>query len=373
MSRLQFYILRHLTGPFLVFLISLTGVVWLTQSLRFVDWIVNKGLPADVFFRLAANILPGILTIIMPIALFAAVLYSYHRLQSESEIVIMRNAGMGNREIGRPALILGFVVTLATYSMTLYFLPVGARAFKDIRVELRSDLSYILLQEGTFNTPTDNLTIYARQRRSGGELIGILVHDTRNPDKPITMMAERGALIKTDGGSRFILVNGNRQEIDRKTDQVSILHFDRYALDLSQFVKAPKGRWLEENERFLHELIWLENDPNDIANAKKLRAAAHDRMTSPLFALAFALLALSAVLGHRQSRRSMGMRLVVACGILLLFRAASFGFVSLSGRSEFAIPLIYLNVLILIIVPLQILDDRQTFWARMMSQLKSTR
>lgn len=371
MSRLQSYIFRQLVGPFAVFLFSLTAVVWLTQSLRFVDWIVNKGLPVRVFLQMAANILPGILTIVLPIALFVGVIYSYHRLLAESEIVIMRNAGLSNREIAMPALYLAAGATLATFALTLYFLPVGARAFKDMKVELRTNLSYIPLQEGAFNTVTGNLTIYIRERRGSGELLGILVHDSRDPDKPVTMMAERGALIKTDSGSRFVLVNGNRQELDRESGLVSMLHFDRYALDLSQFIKTPKARWLKENERFLHELIWIdENNPADLANAKKLRAAAHDRITSPFFAIAFALLALAAVLGHRRSRRGMAMRLVAAVAILVLIRTAGFGFVNLAARSEFAIPLIYLNVTIAMVAAIHSLSEREPIWSRLLNRVR---
>ena len=61
--RLQRYILRQLAGPFVFFLLSLTGVIWLTQSLRFVDLIINKGLSAGYFAQLTLLVLPGVLTI----------------------------------------------------------------------------------------------------------------------------------------------------------------------------------------------------------------------------------------------------------------------------------------------------------------------
>ncbi|PPR68192.1 MAG: hypothetical protein CFH00_00693, partial [Alphaproteobacteria bacterium MarineAlpha1_Bin1] len=84
--RLQKYILWKLVGPFAFFLLSLTGVIWLMQSLRFVDLIINKGLSASYFGQLTLLVLPGVLNIILPIALFAAVLYVYNNLDGDSEI-----------------------------------------------------------------------------------------------------------------------------------------------------------------------------------------------------------------------------------------------------------------------------------------------
>ena len=102
MPKLQRYILRQLAGPFVFFLLALTGVIWLSQSLRFVDMIVNKGLSAGYFLYLSSMVLPSVLSIILPIAVFAAVLYTFQRLHADSEIIVMRSAGLSNWSIARP-------------------------------------------------------------------------------------------------------------------------------------------------------------------------------------------------------------------------------------------------------------------------------
>ena len=300
--RLQKYILRQLAGPFVFFLLSLTGVIWLTQSLRFVDLIINKGLSASYFGQLTLLILPSVLTIILPIALFAAVLYVYNNLDGDSEIVVMRASGLGNLALARPALVLALVTTLMGYFLSLYMMPTGQRAFKDMKTSLRTNLSYVLLQEGTFNTIGDSLTVYIRARQSGGEMLGILVHDSREKQRPVTMIAEKGAMVRTKAGPRFIMVNGNRQQIDHGAGQLSLLQFDRYALDLSQFVQRDEDRWLEPGERYLHELFWPGTGADDLANAARMRVEGHDRLASPLYSLAFTLVALVAVLSGAVSK-----------------------------------------------------------------------
>ena len=196
MRRLEKYILGQLAGPFVFFLLSLTCVIWLTQSLRFVDLIINKGLSASYFAQLTLLVLPGVLNIILPIALFAAVLYVYNNLDGDSEIVVMRSAGLGNFALARPALILALGVTVVGYFLSLYFMPTGQRAFKDMKSSLRTNLSYVLLQEGAFNTIGDSLTVYIRARQSGGEMLGILVHDCRVKSRPVTLIAEKGVMVR---------------------------------------------------------------------------------------------------------------------------------------------------------------------------------
>ncbi len=369
--RLQKYILRQLAGPFVFFLLSLTGVIWLTQSLRFVDLIINKGLSASYFGQLTLLILPSVLTIILPIALFAAVLYVYNNLDGDSEIVVMRASGLGNLSLARPALVLALVTTLVGYFLSLYMMPTGQRAFKDMKTSLRTNLSYVLLQEGTFNTIGDSLTVYIRARQSGGEMLGILVHDSREKQRPVTMIAEKGAMVRTKAGPRFIMVNGNRQQIDHGAGQLSLLQFDRYALDLSQFVQRDEDRWLEPGERYLHELFWPGSGADDVANAARMRAEGHDRLASPLYSLAFALIALAAVLSGEFNRRGRRWRIVMAVACIALLRAAGLGLVGLSAKIPALIPLLYLNIILAMAICLYALLNGR-LWRRRRNDLPQT-
>ena len=357
-TRLHRYILRQLAGPFLFFRLSLTGVVWITQSLRFVDLIINKGLPPGPFFYMTLLILPGVLTIILPVALFSAVLYTYYRLGTESELVVMSSAGMSMQAVMRPALVAAGVLTLASYVLTLFLMPAGYREFRIMKTELRSNLSYILLQEGSFNTIGNRLTVYIRERRTGGVLRGILVHDNRDPRRPITMMAESGALTHTDSGPRFVMVNGNRQQIDQASGRLSMLYFDKYTLDLSQFVTDAGQRWYDGNERYLHELLFPGNTKDDLRNANKFMAEAHDRIVSPLYCIVFTLIVLAAIFGGEFNRRGYGWRVVMAIVATILVRLFGVAFVNLAAKLPLLTPLIYLNVVLAIAASIYVMTRR---------------
>ena len=179
----------------------LSSAVWLLQALRLIDLIVNRGLSVGVFLHLAILILPRFIVVVLPIAVFVAVLFVYNKLIAESELVVMRAAGVGPLALARPALITGALGMLFLFALTLYLLPAANRSFKDLQFEIRNRFASILIQDGVFNTISDRLMVYVRSRDASGELAGILIYDNRQPDKPVTVFAEPAVTSARPSGS----------------------------------------------------------------------------------------------------------------------------------------------------------------------------
>src|SRR5260370_18903740 len=102
MKRLDRYILRQCFGVMIFVTAALSAAIWLAQSLRLIDLIVNRGLSIEIFLYLAALILPRFLDIVLPIGVFIAVLFTFNRLTGESELVVMRSAGPTPPSLARP-------------------------------------------------------------------------------------------------------------------------------------------------------------------------------------------------------------------------------------------------------------------------------
>src|SRR6202162_4375180 len=225
MNSLDRYILRQCLTMMIFVTAALSAAVWLAQSLRLVDLIVNRGLSVELFSYMAVLILPRFLDIVLPVGAFIAVLFVFNRLTAESELVVMRAAGLGPLMLARPVFILGGIAFVVLLSLSAYFLPASNREFKDLQFEIRNRFVSALLQEGAFTTVSDKLTIYIGGRNERGEVIGLLINDDRDPQQPVTILAERGAFADADSaqGSRIIMVNGSRQRFDRTTGKLSVL------------------------------------------------------------------------------------------------------------------------------------------------------
>src|SRR6266849_2816993 len=191
MRRVDRYTLRQCFGVMLFVTAALSAAIWLAQSLRLIDLIVNRGLSVDIFLYLALLILPRFLDIVLPIGVFIAVLFTFNRLAGESELVVMRSAGLSHLALAKPVLILAGSAFLVLMSLSAYFLPVPNRAFKELQFEIRNRFVSSLIQEGTFTTISDKLTIYVRSRDDRGEVVGLLINDSRDRRRPVTILAER--------------------------------------------------------------------------------------------------------------------------------------------------------------------------------------
>ena len=347
MQKVSGYILRRSTVAFLFVTLSLVCAIWLMQSLRLIDLIVNRGLPFSMFLYMSMLMLPTFLALILPVSLFTAVLFAYNRLTMDSELLVMRAAGISQTGLSKSAFLLAGIVTVIIYSLTLYLLPLSFREFKDRQVTIRNDFSTVLLQEGVFTELATGITVFIRERGAEGELLGVLVHDGRNPEKPVTMMAENGALVRTDEGPQVIMVNGNRQEVSKDSGTLSLLYFDRYVLDVHSVDKTLDKRWREPRERFLDELFFPDmTDGNNQFNAAKLRAEGHQRLTLPIYALTFTVIALAALLSGDYARRGLGKRITTAILLIVAIQGAALGFTNLAARFPWLVPLIYLNAML---------------------------
>ena len=74
------YIFRTTFGAFLLVLVSLTAVIWVTQALRDIDLMTSQGQTILVFVGITGLIIPLLVLVIAPIALVIAVAHVLNKL-----------------------------------------------------------------------------------------------------------------------------------------------------------------------------------------------------------------------------------------------------------------------------------------------------
>ncbi|HJU15636.1 MAG TPA: LPS export ABC transporter permease LptF [Stellaceae bacterium] len=340
MTRLDRYVLRQCLGVMVFVTAALSAAIWLAQSLRLIDLIVNRGLSVEMFLYLALLILPRFLDIVLPIGVFIAVLFTFNRLAGDSELVVMRAAGLSPFALAKPVLIVAGLAFVVLMSLSAYFLPVASRDFKDLQFAIRNRFVSSLIQEGTFTSISDKLTIYARGRDDNGDITGLLINDRRDPRRPVTLLAERGAFVDTPSGPRIVMIHGNRQQYDKRTGKLSVLTFDRYTLDLDTLHDAPVVRFREPQERFLHELFF---PPANVPQRfrRSFVVEGNQRLAIPLSVFGFSLIPLAFLLPGECGRRGHVKRVLAAILVGFLFEALGVSVGDLAGRYRIAIPLMY--------------------------------
>lgn len=341
MNRLTRYILRQLAIGTVLVSLALLCVLWLTQSLRFVELIVNKGLSFWLFMKLTLLLLPNFLVVVLPISLFAVVLFAYNKLTTDREIVVMRAAGQSQWALAKPALILSGLAIVLSYWLSLFAIPASVRDFRELQWTVRNDVTGLLLQEGVFTQIGDGFTVFVKERNAQGELLGIMVHDKRNPHRPVTMMAERGALVHSEAGPRVLMVNGSRQEAELGSGRLQMLHFDSYAIELRGVGAAVEDRRRDPREWTTAELAGSAPQGLEPGDHRRAMVELHQRLTAPLYHLSFSMVALAALLSGSFNRRGQVGRVLAAVGVMVAVQAAALGSANAAGHQLSLIPLMW--------------------------------
>lgn len=328
------YVLKQLAVGTTVVSAALLFIVWLTQSLRFLQFVMGKGLPIATWLKLTVLMLPPTLSLILPIALFAVVVFVYNRLAVDRELVVLQSAGLSRLGLARPALVIGFGATILGYMLSLAAVPASMRAFKDLQWSIRNDVSQVLLREGTFNQLSPGLTVYVRDRDANGSLLGVMIQDSRTTGQAVTLMAKRGSVGSSDEGPVIHLDDGSRQE--RGTgDSYTVLTFDTYTVGLGELAGAGEDRWLDNGERSTGDLLSLgESDGHSETTVRRMRADAHSRLSAPILNVAFALIAVAWLLLGDFDRHGVGRRILGATTTIVAIEVATLGAFALAARRE---------------------------------------
>ena len=345
MGSIDKYIFRTTLASFALVLVSLTGVIWITQALRGIDLMTSQGQTILTFLGITSLVIPALVLIIAPIALMIAISHTLNKLATDSEIIVMNAAGLSPYRLFRPFVYATCVVALLVAFIAAYLAPDGMRRIKQWDADITADVLTNILQPGRFAQLDTNLTIRIRERKPGGLLAGVFIDDRRDPKERVTIVADHGTVLKNASGSFLVLEDGNLQRFEVGKRDPALVAFGRYAFDMSKFNQSHDVA-LGIRERYLWELMYPEeNDPIYMQLPGQFRAELHDRFMAPIYPFAFAALTF-AFLGTprttRQSRNfSIGGSIIAVFGL----RMAGFACSVMAVKSPFAPLVQYLMLL----------------------------
>jgi lipopolysaccharide export system permease protein len=341
MRLIERYIFRVAFSAFAACLLGLTAVIWITQALKELDLLTSKGQTILMFLTVTGLSLPTLITVISPVALFIAVIYSLNRLNGDSELIVMSAAGMPPGRLLRPYLVLAAGVAALVVFMTVYVMPASFQELRDLITKIRADFVANIVKEGQFTTLDNGITFHYRER-SGQALLGIFMQDRREQGRVVVYLAERGQVAEAEGQSYLILESGSVHRQQPNTRDSSMVAFQRYAVDLAAFNQEEAQTVYKPRERSTTQLIF----PDDrefyyTYQAGRFRAELHDRLSSWLYPIALMFIAFAALGDARTTRQGRGTAVALAVVAVVGLRIAGFAASSAAVRTPWALLGVY--------------------------------
>jgi lipopolysaccharide export system permease protein len=347
-----------------VLLLILIGAIWLTQSLRFIEVIVNHNVNLGGYFSLVVYLIPDLVALVMPICLLISGIQLFHKMKSDHELHVLRALGLSNLRISGPLILLSLIFMITIYWINIFVMPRSFKNFRDQEYAIRNQFSSALIREGSFNF-MKGMTVFIKERTYDGELKEVFIFKPSshagNVGKSTTILAESGEFYKSGDQYAMVLKHGTRQEKDSSTHNINFFGFDEFVYDFSKALHRQEARAVKPYEKSLTELFSATNAQYDTASLGRMRTEGHQRLLTPWLAVVDALLVCAFML--RQSMRRKNNRFVISLVALsgLLVHVGVIAVLNLSARHPNLIYTLYAGIPLLIILLLCVLE-----WKRLM-------
>ena len=336
MIQLCTYIVKCILHSFIVILTLLTSIAWISQSVRIVELILEKGVGILFFVKLSLLILPSLIYIIVPVAGFISIGIVYSKLQAEREIIILRSSGLNNIQIAIPAAIASLIIMILSFCLSYYILPASYKHFKELQSLLKNRYVSLFLQEGVFTNQLNNITVYVDKRDGYNSFKDIFVYNTSNNEHTATIMAKSGFIEHTKNGPKLKLINGSQQLENTKTKKMKFLFFDSYTLDIDMLYASSGIRKYDHREMYIHQLL--------ASDKLFMRVHGHQRIIWPLYSFILPLICVGFLLSAAHERKKTWKPNIISsciCGIIIIL---SILFQNLSLKHYYFISLMYSNI-----------------------------
>ena len=376
MAKFDRYLLSQLMVFFGFFALVLVMVYWVNRAVRLFDQLIADGQSATVFLEFTALTLPNVIRVVLPIAAFAATVYTTNRLSSESELVVVQSMGFSGFRLARPVFVFGVIVALLTGILSHFLVPVSSRMLAERSAEIAQNITARFLTEGTFLHPAKGMTLYIREISPEGELLDIFMSDTRNPKSQVTYTAKNAFLVREETGPKLVMFDGMVQKLDNKNEQLFTTGFSDFSYDIGALINIRKHDGRSSRELSTFEL--LSPTPALMNETGRDRAAliyeGHERFAQPLLSLVTALIGFSALLVGSFSRFGLMRQIISAVVLLVLIKALDSTMIEYARSDVRLWPLAYVPVVAGLGVALVLLwlSERTGQITRMLSRTGGT-
>ncbi|MDD2308714.1 MAG: LPS export ABC transporter permease LptF [Desulfuromonadaceae bacterium] len=316
---LSLYIIREITSLFLLGIVIFTLVLLMGRLIKLTELVVSYGVPLADVSRMILYLVPSFLVFTIPMAFLLAVLLAFGRLSADNEIIIIKASGMSLTQMMPPVILCASVAVLLALGASTLGVPWGNSAFKELSFKVLKRNISATIREKTFWDDIPGVVMYTdRYDEQSQTLKGVIIHDGRNPERPMTIFAHDGVVTAVDGSRALLLsLHDGTIHMAGAGGLYRLVHFGEYSMTVGD--NGGSGEISRnESDMGLSELQRRIEDPGiSVMDRLKTSAELHSRFTFPFASLVFAILAIPLGMQNRRSGKSGGF--IVSLSIIITY------------------------------------------------------
>ena len=357
MVRLDRYMLSQFLFLFGFFSLVLVGVFWINRGVSLFDQLISNGQSALVFLEFTVLGLPHLITIVLPIAAFAATAYVTNRLSSESELTVMQATGYGPFRLAWPVLLFGLFVLLMSSALLHFLKPMAQEQLTERQNEVAQNATARLLTEGRFLHPTDGVTFYAGEIDQDGVLRDVFLSDERRSDQGVIYTAAQAYLIRLEDRTTLIMVDGMAQRLDETDDRLATANFRDFSFDISALVSSDSEKKTDIRAMTTPELMQPWDELSEVSGRSigYITQNFHERFSEPMFCVVAAMIGFSVLLVGGYSRFGVWREIGLAFAALIALDGFNSALQPMVEQNASRWPILYLPTVVSLLLVLILL------------------
>jgi lipopolysaccharide export system permease protein len=274
-------ILKELIQLFLLGIVSLNFILMMDRVMRMSRLLSGVGASLSDMTRIILYLQPQLMILTIPMSLLLSTLLAYGRLNADSELIILKTAGMSFMGISLPVFIFGFVCFLCGLLVSFWLGPLGAVRMSETISTIVRQKAPMAIEAGIFNTSFKDIVILVRDKPSSGSMKGIFIYDNRDKKEPKVLVAKEGRISSDQENNLSLHLKNGYMHIARNEGSTEIF-FDGYNLSLNVAVNSPRRKTSEMTPRELLVAAAENADPNQVM---LYRLEFHRRLSLPSLCL----------------------------------------------------------------------------------------
>lgn len=311
------YVLREMLVPFILSMSLLVFVFLMTTMLKITDLVVNYRVGLATVARIMIYLVPSFMGFVIPMSTMMAILLAFLKMSNDNEIIALKAGGVSLYHLMPPVLLFCIMAFFSTVFMTVFGLPWGKNAVKEMLLDLNTSSYGALLKERTFNDGFKGIMIYVNKTDPKTKaLIDVFVEDRNNRGTVITITAPRGQMIESPENDTFHmrLYDGFVNQVQLKDKSAHGIRFETYdvRLNLSRARGAARGMMKRESEMSLTELRnHAKTAEQKDARYYSILLELHKKFSLPFACIALGIIAVPLGIQSKSAKRSFGIGLAL--------------------------------------------------------------
>ena len=224
---------NNITLFFLISIISISLIIWITQAINFLDLVSEDGHGLKIYFMYTLFNFPKIISRILVFVFFISIFYVLIKHEEKNELLLFWINGIGKKEFSRKLIKFSLIYLFIQLILSAIIVPYSNNKAKSFVRQSNVDYLGSIITAEKFTDAVKDLTIFIGKKENN-LLYDVFLKDKLGNQKFQIVSAKEGEIVNYNNVNYLILYDG--KIVDHDSGSINNISFDKTQINLSKYL-----------------------------------------------------------------------------------------------------------------------------------------